>query len=554
MTPTSCDYAARGPGGIVIVGPAPDMHDARARQPYAGRIGQILLDAMAEAGLRRETVSFLWVSRVRPPKDDLRLLRGDVLAAEVRALHAELRRLKPKVIVALGPFAAHAVVPEWPDARSADEGLVHRGNLKGARDIENRRGYIFDSPFGPVVATVDPGFVDASWTPWRALLSHDLQRASRISRDGLVRPTRDVQIIRSSRDATRALGALGRFRVISSDIETWGDSSLACVGFAGESGKAYVFPAEHLDRVAELFGDPRLVTVWANGIYDLFVLKHRYGVRFDCRIEDVQVAWHAAYPELAGAKEDKRKHRFTRKSLAFLASLATYDPWWKGDYETRDEFFVYNGKDCCITLDTWAFVQAEVARVGAEAVYEHERGLIWPCVDMLARGLRVDDDLRQERIEALTADVERVSAETNDAVAAWLAARRPDLEAAGVLHLFEETEPTCPCCRHAKKKQSACWQCVGFKAAPSKKDLMRVFGAFQGTKAEMEERFLPTCRVCHGRDRRSWMQVNLNSNHQMKALLFDVLRMPKRSSTDEATLKALLATLPPDESEMEAAA
>jgi uracil-DNA glycosylase family 4 len=526
---------------IVIIGPAPDAHDLRAGIPFGGRVGRILLDAMAEAGLRREDVTLLTLSSVRPPRDEFRALDATRLKADIARTHETLRRLRPKVTVALGPYVAHALVPEWPDARSRDEGLVHRGNIFGATEIENRRGYVFDSPFGPVVATVDPAFVDTSWSPWRVLLSLDLQRATKVASDGIVRPTRDVQIIRSSRDASCAVGALRRQRVLASDIETWRDTSLACIGFAGESGKAYVFPSEYLDRASELLGDADLTTIWANGIYDLFVLKHRYGVPIRTRIDDVQVMWHAAYPELAGAREDKRKHRFTRKSLSFLASLSTLDVWWKGDYETQEEFFIYNGKDCAITLDVHAFTKGEVERVGAEDTYEHERGLIMPCVDMLARGLRVNEDLRRERVHFLTNDLEKANTGVLDEISPWLSEKRTTAKDPKAFRLFESVDRTCACCGHASKKQRACWSCVGFKSAPSKKDLTRVFGAFKGTKGEMEARFLPVCRVCGGAERETKLEVNLNSNHQMKALLFDILRLPKRASTDEATLKGLLA-------------
>ena len=526
---------------VALVGVAPDMHDVRSGEAFGGRIGRILGDAMAEAGLTRRNTHLLYVSRVRPPKDTFAFLKRDVISSEVTRLRSTLKKLKPDVIVALGAEAAHALVPDWPDARSRSEGLIHRGDIKRATDIENRRGYVFETSFGPVVASVDPRFVDVSWSPWRALLSFDLQRAVEVSRNGLVRPTREVEIIRSSRDAVRAAQSLRRQRVLASDIETWRDTSLACIGFAGESGKAYVFPAEHLDRASELLRDPDLTLIWANGIYDLFVLKHRYNLELKARIEDVQVMWHAAYPELAGAKEDKRKHRFTRKSLSFLASLSTYDGWWKGDYETKEEFFIYNGKDCCITFDVEKFTRGEMERVGAQDVYEHERGLIMPCVDMLARGLRVDEDLRKERVRLLEADLAAASEAVSQEVAPWLEEKRDILEEKGVVHLFEETEKTCECCGHGKKKQAACWACVGFKSAPSKKEMERVFGRFTGTKKEMEEKFLPACRVCEGKPRETRMTVNLNSNHQMKALLFDVLKLPKRASTDEATLKDLLA-------------
>lgn len=545
---------------IVVISRNPGYHEDQTGRPLAGEAGRIFDDALSEAALRREDLTILHLLQTRPPGGVFAAAPRHLLEADLRQLHLTLRRLKPKVIITLGDEAAHAVVPDWPDARSGSD-LIHRGTIKTAREIENRRGYVFDSSFGPVVATVAPqsltldakrkGWKALDWAPWRMLLSHDLRKAKEIARHGLIRPTREVTIVGSDRDARRSVDALRQHRVLATDIETWADTSLACVGFAGESGKAHVFPAQHLHRASELLSSPSVTTVWANGIYDLFVLKHREGVRFGGRVDDAQVAWHAAYPELAGQKEDKRGHRFTRKSLAFLASLATKDFYWKGDYNTDEEFFIYNGKDCMITLDVWAYVMQEVKTVGAEATYEHERGLMWPCVDMLARGLRVDERLRTERIEKLEASVEEVYAEADAVVLPWLAAQEERLEALGVLGLFQEIDPTCRCCGHGTKKQMSCWACAGFTSAPSKADLVERFNIKEKmTKAEAEERYLPVCHVCCGAPRETRLRVNYNSGDQMKALVYDVLGMPKKTkrntkgesvlTVDEAALKNLL--------------
>ena len=385
MTQVAYDLAG-GVGAITIVTRDASPEDVRAGRLLSGRDGRLFDDCLAEAGLTRAKVNVLAVTRHRAavfaahPRAELE--------AELSELHRTLRRLKPSVIITLGAEASHAVIPEWPDARR-DGRLTHVGDVKRATDIESRRGYVFDTPFGATVTTVHPWQVGKTWVPWRMLLSYDLQRAAEISRDGLIRPTRDVEIIGSTYASRRAVDALRRARVVACDIETRGDLSLACVGFAGEGGPAYVFPAQYLDGAKTLLGDANLTAVFANGLYDLFVLRHREGWEIKARVEDVQIAWHAAYAELAGAKDSKRgAHRFTRKSLGFLASMFTFDAYWKGVYSNEQEFLEYNGKDCAITRNVWGKLQATLDDLGARGTYEHERSLMWPCVDMLARGLR----------------------------------------------------------------------------------------------------------------------------------------------------------------------
>lgn len=514
----------------------------------------VLADALQEAGIRDANVTHLNVTDVEFRAGVFEALRRDTISEGISRLHEALRVLDVDVIFTLGSHASHAVIPEWPDGRSGRD-LVHRGDIKRATDIPNRRGYVFDSIFGPVVASMHPAFIARNWSPWRVLLTSDLRKASEIARAGLQRPRRDVEIVGSDRDARRAVLALRRFRVLGADIETWSDTSLACVGFAGEDGPAFVFPTRYLDRARELFRDDRLTTVWANGIYDLFVLKHRYGVDFRCRVDDAQLAWHAAYPELAGAKEDKKKHRFTRKSLAFLASLSTTDAWWKSDYETEEEFFIYNGKDCHITLDVWNYVMKEVKSVGAEATYEHERRLMWPCVDMLERGLHVNEPLRQERVSKLESSLEDVNAEVAGVVLPFLEENLGRLEDLEVLHLFQETEPTCPCCRHSSKKQTSCWACAGFDKAPSKAAMVEKWGpelTSGKSKKELEEELLPVCHVCGGHERKTTLTFNLNSTAQMKTILYDLLRLPKKFNggsltVSEGALKSLLGGIPEEE-------
>ncbi len=531
-----------GEGAITIVGRDPGAQEVKQGRPFVGPAGQILDDVLNEAGIRRSDVNILNVSRHRPPVNKFEAHGWESLDAEIRHLRSTLLRLKPSIIVTLGAHAAHALVPEWPDAPNGE----HRGRIKSARDIENRRGYIFDTIYGPVLTSVHPAAVARTWAPWRMLLSYDFQRAQEISVDGFERPHREVEIIGSDRDCRHALRALRKFRRLSADIETWRDTSLACIGFAGESGKAYVFPARYAARTEELLRNPRLTTVWANGIYDLFVLKHREGWDIRCQIEDVQLAWHACYPELAGAKEGRARH--TRKSLSFLASLCTYDPWWKGDYSTDEEFFRYNGKDCCITHDVDVWVQEVVDEVGARATYDHERALMMPCVDMLERGLAVDETERARRVVALEERVAEVWGEANDVVVPLLERERARLE---TMHLFEETDPTCKCCGHGKKKQLACWSCVGFEKAPTKAEMAERFDVDPKSmsKAEMEEKLLPICHVCAGAPRETRTVFNPNSSDQSKVVLYEVLRLPKRFkrntkgesvlTTDEKALKSL---------------
>lgn len=541
-----------GQDAICIVGRDPGAEEVRAGRPFVGKAGRLLDDCLAEAGILRADINILNTVREKPPGNVFAAHPRALIEAEIAHLHATLRTLLPKVIVALGNEACHALVPEWPDGRSGRD-LVHRGDIKGAQDIEARRGYVFDSPFAPVVATVHPAFVARTWTPWRVLLSYDLQRAKEVERNGLVRPTRNVEIVTSTLGARRAVDALRRARRFGCDIENGSDLSVSCIGFAGEGGKAYVFPPQYFDGAKALLGDAGLTAIFANGIYDLFLLRHREEWDIKARVEDVQILWHACYPELAGQKENKKQHRFTRKALAFLSSMFTFDAWWKDyNFASDQDQYILNGRDNCITLDIWNALKPVADDLNAWATYEHERSLMWPCVDMLQRGLRVNEPLRKERINALEGRIQEVASEVNRIVLPLLERERETLVEMGTLRLFEETEPTCPCCRHATKKQFRCWSCAGFEKAPTKKEMEAKWG-MTGSKAELEDKLRP-CQVCGGAARQTRLTYNANSPVQTKVVLYDLLKLPKRFAknakgesvlvADEMTLKSLLGGLP----------
>jgi len=543
------------PGAIAVVGRDPGAREEQLGRPFVGKAGEILDSCLSEAGLRRESLNILNVSRERPKGNLFHLHRRDELEEEIARLKLTLHRLKPSVIVTLGNEAAHALVEGWPDTRVPGVGLENRGNIFGATDIENRRGYVFDSEFDcPVIVTVHPAAVARQWVPWRMLLSFDLQRTKELHDAGLRRPQRQVELVTSSRDARNAVKQLRGYRWLASDIETWGDTSLACVGFAGNSREAFVFPARYIDYAGELLRSTSIGKVWVNGIYDLFCLKYREEVEVRGRQDDAMILWHAAYPELAGKKEDKKKAKMTRKSLAFLASLSTFDEWWKGVYETEEEFFIYNGKDCCITHDVWEWTKQTATSVGAWPTYEEERKSIWPCVDMLQRGLNVNDELRVERVEALSEGFSEIYDEMNALILPILEREREQLAIANTLRLFEETDPTCKCCGHGAKKQFACWSCVGFEKAPSKAELEEKFKTTalllnppKLTKAVLES-FLPICHKCCGEPRETRLRWNPNSGDQNKVVLYDVLGLPKKTkdgklTTDEKAIRGILGSI-----------
>jgi len=529
------------PGGIVFVGRDPGNHEVLLGRPFVGPSGDILNECLRRAGIRRQDIAILNTVRYQPEANDFQRHPRERVEREVAHLHETLARLRPNIVVALGNEAAFASLEgRWP---SRD------GTIFTATGIGERRGYLWHGIHKlKVLTTVHPAAVQREWVPWSVLLAWDIERAKEEARHAdIERPRREVEIVETDREAQAAARELRRCDRIACDIENYDERRLACVGFAGSSDRAFVFPAKHIEAARTVLEDRGVKKIFQNGAYDLYFLLTRCGIRVEGFTDDTLLMWHAAYPELAGAGQKatgERKMKRTQKSLRFFASLFTTDEWWKDyDFENDTERFILNGRDCCVTYDVAVnHLEPLVDALGVRGIYEHEIGLVWPCVVMQQRGLRVDDKLRLERIHALDERLRDDTRRLNELVMPLLERERGRLD----LRLFEQIEGVCPCCRHAAKKQQRCWSCAGFAKAPSKADFVRLGGDPKLSKEELETQFLDVCRVCGGAPRRRWLEFNPRSVQQTAVVLYDVLKLPKRfekgkMTTNEDALKGLLA-------------
>jgi uracil-DNA glycosylase family 4 len=94
--------------GLVVVGEAPGATEDETGRPFVGRAGQLLNDILKAIGLGREEVFICNVLKCRPPGN------RDPEPLEVAAcspyLHRQLELLGPRVILAMGRPAAHALL------------------------------------------------------------------------------------------------------------------------------------------------------------------------------------------------------------------------------------------------------------------------------------------------------------------------------------------------------------------------------------------------------------------------------------------------------------
>jgi DNA polymerase len=93
---------------LVLVGEAPGREEDEKGEPFVGEAGRLLDRILLAMGLRREDVYICNVEKCRPPGN------RDPLPEEVAACEPYLRRqlavIRPRIIVALGRFAAQTLL------------------------------------------------------------------------------------------------------------------------------------------------------------------------------------------------------------------------------------------------------------------------------------------------------------------------------------------------------------------------------------------------------------------------------------------------------------
>ena len=132
---------------LLVVGEQPGNTEDLEGAPFVGPAGRMLDRALVEAGIDRSTVyvtnvvkHFKW----RRAPSGKRRIHQKPDRAEVEAcfpwLEAEVRRVRPELIVCLGATAAQALLG---------------ASFRGTRE----HGQVLDSPLGPALATVHPSAI-----------------------------------------------------------------------------------------------------------------------------------------------------------------------------------------------------------------------------------------------------------------------------------------------------------------------------------------------------------------------------------------------------------
>jgi DNA polymerase len=108
---------------VVVVGEAPGQEEDRTGRPFVGRAGRLLDLLLLSAGFPRADVYICNVLKCRPP-DNRNPQPDEVTLCTTSFLHGQLEAIAPRVLLAVGKFAAQALL-ESQESIGRMRGRVH---------------------------------------------------------------------------------------------------------------------------------------------------------------------------------------------------------------------------------------------------------------------------------------------------------------------------------------------------------------------------------------------------------------------------------------------
>jgi len=565
----------------LIVGRDPGSNESAQGRPFVGEAGSIIFGgydkltsrhvqgAIAKAGLVREDCNITNRVLRQPWNNDFFKHSWEDIKDGHKQLIKLIEELNPSIIIATGSQAAYDLVPNWRTLTDKPPKPVNTGgaNIKGAKAVLDRRGFFFydhDLPTdAPVLVTLHPASCLYQAMPNRLLLDIDMARLGAHLRGELVRQDWPVPIrVRNSGDLLQLWESA---HPVAYDIEiTWGGNKFLCMAMYTREGQAFLVYGDALGACEEwLHSDqPKLCH---NGQFDRYFLDTRCGIEVGGRHEDTICAHWACYPELAGkedtGREDQKKKTtstMTRKGLNFLASFHLDVGWWK-TYTTDP---VLMGQLCvndvAATQWCWEIIEPEIDDMVVRVQYERQLSKLPALIGVQKRGFLIDEELRQDRMAALSARGDGLSKEAHEAGLSFL-------QMYNITHHPDGTEywwyhdARCECCFGGELKRAHCVNCAGIKPSGANGSLKKrdlVIWAWRNTgmmkpdidalKKDAILALVPECEACEGTGKIPEWNFNPLSSTQMRSLLFEHLDVPKYCysgkdpDASEDTLKKVL--------------
>lgn len=343
-------------------------------EPFIGASGQLLRETLLRNGISPLDCYFTNLSHYRPQNNAFDLLiNSDELTNGIQEILLNIEHYKPNLIVLVGRNPLNFLIP------SKDVIAHWRGSileLKGIKCIPILH------PAG-LLHNEDPILYP--------IFDKDIQRIAKESKfPELNIPELNIHID----PGLECLDVLLSKPILSCDIESLMDSTtIICVGFGISPTEAYVIPYDSpysRTVLASILSAKEPKKVFHNGSFDTAILSLN-GFRCEGYTDDTIIQSHILDPEFP-------------RNLGFLTSIYTRIPYYKTEgrshipsdtkvwsqKRSREELYIYNGRDCCATFDIYETLKSEIISDGLSNFYAYEMQVNEMLCELSQNGLLVD--------------------------------------------------------------------------------------------------------------------------------------------------------------------
>lgn len=400
----------------MIVGEAPSYHEVREGKPFVGDAGQELDKLLRSSNIHRPDcyITNACQEQVKGDKAAFFFQGGKPSAVFMESLvrlYNDIHEIRPNCIVALGNYAQYALL----------------GQSSGI--LNNRGSILWSDPAGcKVVPTLHPAALlrgkpdgadksSGGMYKYRNPVIWDLQRAREQSKfHELRRRPRNLVIDPQGEDLDRAVQRLLNGSQMVVDIESWGGTRLACIGFSdGDPEWAVTLSGAGQDRLDlyHLLLENDIPKIGQNLMYDATMLDQN-GIFMRNIVHDTMIAQHVLLPDLP-------------KSLGFMNSIYTDIPFYKDEGkvwnqprtpELERQYYEYNAKDICATAEVAAQQIEELKTEHLVEVFQRSMMVFEPLRQATFRGMKCDLTKMWKLIEGTQNNLVSAQAEL-DKMAGW---------------------------------------------------------------------------------------------------------------------------------------
>jgi uracil-DNA glycosylase len=436
MTNPLPNVKGKGPASarILIVAEATTADDLWKGYPMAGKMGDFFRRLLHEAGIIGSSCYFANVITTRPKNDDVKSLYTQTktqaaklgltsaihetwvhpsLLPHIEAIRAEVQRVNPTVIIALGDFSMFALT-----------------GIFGS--VDTWRGSHLECIGHPatVIPTYSPAFLMKKWE-CKGFCVRDLQRVRDIAAHPefytppayqfTIRPT--FAQVQATLGSLLAIASSGQDLQLACDVETVA-RYISCIGIAWSAREALCIPFMTLDGhywtedeeiqisflLKSLLTHPQVKVIGQNFNYDNQHFAKHLGYLPNLDF-DTMIAQHVLFPGIP-------------KALDFLSSMyCHWHRYWKDemdDYsrlpENMEQYWTYNCKDNVVTFEVALVLKELLTHLRRWPQYDFMFEVSLSALRTMLKGMLINQKARSETALRLMTAISEHEALINDLV------------------------------------------------------------------------------------------------------------------------------------------